>query len=232
MQTYAELIADCVAEALTLPRSPIQTEMRDLALAAANDKARIIWDSWPFDNEKMDEFTAPAPVNGVITFASTVDVVRAVRVLGPDNDVNAGTRIWNQDELIAASQGESIGSDTFQHLGDAAGGLRRIRVAVDNSKDADTWRVLALARYVPAVVDAAYSSTNPTATPTDYRVLQFVLDRAEPALKAFVKDTLRAFSGISRENDGTTLLELAVKREQYDNDRERRVNPRYPMFEE
>jgi hypothetical protein len=229
MQTYSELIADCVAIALLMPRSPIQEEVRDLALAVANHRSRIIWDEWPFDNEKMDEFDAPAPVNGVITFPVTVDVVRAISSVDSNGE---RTRIWNQDELIAASQGESVASSRFEHLADAAGNLRRIRVASDDSLDSTTFKALCLTRYVPAVVDTLYDPLNPTATPTDYRVLNFLLDRAEPALKEFVCDSLREWSGKAKQGEGVALLTAAVKREQYDNDRERRVNPRYPIFDE
>jgi hypothetical protein len=228
MATYADLIADCVALALLLPKTPIQEEVRDIALAVANHRARIIWSKWPWDNEKMDEFTAPAAVNGIITFPVTVDVVRAISSVDADG---GRTRIWNEDEVIAAAQGLKVSSERFQYLADAAGALRRIQVAEDTSLDGATFKALCLARYVPAIVDPAYSATNPTATPTDYRVLNFVLDRAEAAFMEFICDALRVWSGQQKLNEGDDLMTAAIKREQYDGDRERRTNPKVPMFE-
>lgn len=227
--TYETIIEECVQQALALPSNAITTEIRDLALATANEQGRIIWDSWPFDNEKLDEFDAPtADSDGIITFASNVDVVRAVmaEVTGQDTT----TRIWAQDELMAAARGESVQSERWIPLADSSDGCRRIQVNADD--DVTTYRILALKRYVDAVVDDSYDSTNPTATPTDYRVLEYVLDRTEPALRAYVKDALRGYAGFPQHNTGPKLLEQALKREIYDGGRERRVEPRYPMFDD
>jgi len=80
--TFSEIITDCVQQALGLPRDQLEVELRDLALSAMNEQGRIIWDSWPWDNEKLDEFDSPTPdADGIITFAANVDVVRALRSL-------------------------------------------------------------------------------------------------------------------------------------------------------
>lgn len=229
-KTIKTILQDCVAEAMGLPRDELPIDMRDLALAALNEWATVIWGSWPFDNEKLDEFTTPSPdADGIITFAATVDVVRAIKAVTTGND-DADVRIWNQDELLAAAQGVSVSSERFLHLKDDAAGCRRIKVAVDASVSA--YKCLALARYVEATVEADYDEADPDATPTDYRVQTFLLDRAEPALRAYVKDALRKFEGIPQEKTGERLLALAVNREQLDSDRERRVEPRAPMFED
>lgn len=233
MSTISAILVDCIQQSLGLPRTPIQTDIRDEALAIINEYAQAVWLSWPFDNEKLDEFTV-TPVAGIITFPTTTESVRAIR--GVDSAGVGGERVFNEDELIAAARGEQIASERFQHLSDdPATGARRIRVSTDATVTAATYQALCLARFVEATVEAAYSVLNPAATPTDYRVLRFLLDRAEPALRAYVKNQLRANHGlppvkIESKSSGDHLLNVAVQRENYDNDRERRVNPRSLMF--
>jgi len=228
--TFEEIIVDSVQLALGLPRDPIAVDVRDLALAVMNKQGRIIWDAWPWDDEKVDEFEAPAmDASGIVTFAATVDVVRAVRAIQSGSTDDSGTRIWNQDELVAAARGEAVESDRFITLAQS-GGCRRIQLA-DPDSDA-TYKVLALKRWVPAVVDDAYSAGDPTATPTDYRVLEYVPDRAEPAVREYVEDALREWDGQKARNQGDALLRQAWKRENEQGDRERRAEPRYPAFDE
>lgn len=228
MATIFEIIQDCVQEGLGLPRDPIATDIRDLALATVNTQGKVIWMSWPFDNEKIDEFTAPAAdANGIITFDATVDVIRAVRALTPDSVV--GARIWNQDDIGAAAQGGTLSSDRFSYLSDY-GAFRRIKI--DPAGEATSFKVLALRKWVPAIVSPSYTVGNPTATPTDYRVLEFPLDRAEPALREFVKDALRVWAGEKPQGKGGEFLEVARDRETQQQDRDRQASPRYPRFSE
>lgn len=214
-----------------LPRDPIATDIRDLALGMINARGRIIFDSWPWDNAKIDEFTAPTPAaSGIITFLSNVESIRALKAFSA-GDTDAGTRVWNQDELLAAAQGLDVASDRFIYLADSATGCRRIQVDADAGTE-NTYKVLALKRYVDAVVDDDYDPAAPEDTPTDYRVATFVIDRAEPALRAQVIDQLRIWDGEAPTGEGTSLVALAHRRETEDQDREKRFNPRYPMFAE
>ena len=225
-----DILQDCIQQALGLPRDPIQTDIRDMALGILNEQAQVIWGSWPWDNEKLDEFTTPTPdSDGIITFASTVETVRAVRSIATGD--TSGTRVWNQDELIASSKGVEVDTDRFVHLSDDSDGNRRIKVDDDNTTT-DTYKALCLKRWVDAVVDDAYDSASPSDTPTDYRVLTFILDRAEPALRAFVKDSLRLTQGMKVIGNGPVLLNNGINRETNDSDRERRLNPKSPMFSE
>jgi len=227
--TYDTLIRDCVAEALCLPRDPIQTELFQVGLASANEHALIIWLSWKWDNEKMDEFETPTvDADGIITFASDVESVMAIKCLNDGSDVEVP--IWPEDEYLAALYGGTVSSDRFQHLAATAAGLRRIRVEAPETGETPTYKALCLKKYVAAVVDAAYDSTNPTATPTDYRVLEVVIDRALPALKAAVKDSFRKMQGMVPEGNFKGLLNLALQRETYDSGRDRRTNPRSPTY--
>ena len=225
--TFWKIIQDAVQEGLGLPRDPIAVDIRDLALSSANNRGKIIWASWPFDNEKMDEFTAPTPsaVSGVIQFPSDVDAIRAVKAVV--TGATEGTRIWSEDDLNAAAQGSEVSSERFIYLSDYQG-CRRIKVADPTL----TYRVLALSKWVDAIVDPNYSAVNPAATPTDYRVLTFPLDRAEPALLEMVKDDLRTWDGNAPKGEGISLLQLAKIRETEHQDRDQRLNPRYPAYSE
>jgi hypothetical protein len=226
--TIKEIIQDCAREALGVEVEPLQTEVRDVGLASVNNRGRMIFDAWRWSNTLMDEFEAPAPdADGVITFDADVDVVRAVKAVSADGA--SQTRVWNEDQLIAAANGVSVSSDRFQHLADEDG-CRRI--VVDVSEGASTYRVLAMKRFVPAVVDADYDEEDPDDTPTDYRVLTFAIDRAEQALRAAVMDDFRVWQGLAPRGDWQQLMQDAVRKEAWDSDYERRVDPRSPMFEE
>lgn len=228
-QTYKEIIQDCIAEALCLPRDPISEELRDLALACLNEQAEIIWFRWKWDNEKLDEFEAPAAdADGVITFDETVESIMAVRKV--DEGETEGTGIWPEDEYLAAMRGDTVSSDKFQLLAADSDLNRRILVPVPDDDEAPTYYVLALKKFTRAIVDDDYDENDPTATPTDYRVLTFPIDRALPALKAELKDSLRRSQNIPTEKKGKELLQVALDRETFDNIRDRRVVPQDPMF--
>jgi hypothetical protein len=221
------LIQDSVQSVLLLPRDPLQTQIRDLALAEVNNQGRIIFDAWPWDNSKIDPFDSPASdSDGIITFASTVDVIRAIRTIDTAN--TTGIPIFNQDEINAAINGETVSSERFIHLADSAAGCRRIQV--DEEKAAATYKVLALKRFITyqslASTEAGYDATR------DYALVSFVIDRAEPALRAFVDDALRRYSGTSPVGNGGELLSEAKNRETSQQQRERRAEPRYPAYEE
>ena len=225
--TFWQIIQNAVQEGLGLPRDPIALDIRDLALASANNRGKIIWSSWPFDNEKIDEFTAPAPSanSGVIVFGSDVDAIRAIKAVAAG--ATEGTRLWSEDDLIAASQGGEVSGDRFIYLSDYQG-CRRIKV----SDPTASYRVLALSKWVDAIVDPDYNVVDPSATPTDYRVLTFPLDRAEPALLEMVKDDLRVWDGMAPKGEGSSLMQLARNRETDQQDRDERLNPRCPAYSE
>lgn len=237
--TFQKIIQDSVKHALGLPSDPIQTDVRDMALSMLNSHGSIIWFDWPFDNEKIDEFTAPTPdADGIIIFDATVESVRAVR--GVSSSDATGGRIYNQNEILAANNGETVGSDRFIHLSDSTAtltrGCRRIRVDTSDTSISSR-KVLALKRWIDATVEVTYSAVNPSLTPTDYRYMLFPLDRAEQAVRSYLVDALRRWRGLpplstANVTDGSTLVNKAVQRETYDNDRERRSNPMNPMFEE
>lgn len=227
MATIKNIIEDAVQSVLLLPKDEIQTDIRDLCLSVVNVQGRIIYDSWPWDNSKIDEFTTPASdANGIITFESTVDVIRAIRSVPESSD--SSVPIFNQDEIDAALRGQSVDTERFQYLADSSTGCRRIKIS--GTSDAGDFKVLALKKFVPysalASTDSGYSAT------TDYSLVSFIIDRAEPALRAFVEDALRQYMGITVVGSGSTLLNIALNREQNQQQREIRISPRYPMFDD
>lgn len=225
MATFKAIIENAVMDGLGLPKDPIPTDIRDIALATLNTQGKVIWLSWPWDNEKLDEFTVPsADADGIVVFGSDVEAIRGIRPLSDDGDP-----CWNADELIAISSGSELDTEQFVYLADA-NGCRRIKL-LKNTAGA-SFKALALRRWVDAVVDPDYDSNDPDATPTDYRVLEFPLDRAEPAVGEFVKDALRAWSGESPRGQGSSMLQVAQNRENEQQERNRRCNPRAPLFEE
>jgi hypothetical protein len=226
--TIEAILLDCISQALSLPRDPVQTDIRDLALCTFNEQGRIIWDKWPWDNEKMPTQTITPDTDGIVTFGATVDVVRAIR--GYNAGQTTGNRLFNEDDLIAAANGLDVTSDRFQYMAEEDNCMR-IRVNTDDGYA--TYQALCLSRWVDAVVDDDYDPADPTATPTDYRVLTFAIYRAEPALRAYIKDALRVeFQGRQALGNAKELLQTALQRDTYDADRERRVNPRAPQFTE
>jgi len=229
MASIKDILVDCVQAGLGLPRDPIPTDIRDLALRVINQKGRAIFDSWPWDNSKVPEFTAPTAVAGIITFASTVDVIRAIRPV--TNDQDGAAPIWAQDEMLAAARGESVSSERFIPMPDDTAGCRRVKLG-SVSETNTVYKALALLRWVDATVESTYDSTNPSATPTDYRYMTFLIDRAEPALREFAITALKKWKAGKSDDDGAELLRIAKKREDEQGDREHRINPRNPAFSE
>ena len=217
--TIDALIQDCVQLALGLPRSPIQTDVYNAALAAVNSEGQKIWDAWPWDNTKLDEFETPTPVadafgDGVITFAANVDTIRALRTITDTSD-GSGTRIFNQNDIQAAELGETISSTKFIYLADDASGCRRIKV----NDSTGTYRALATFRFTPYTTGTALTDSYP-------------IDRAEQALRSFVCDALRIWGGEQVVGDGPSLLALAHDKENEVADRDFQMTPRSPMFED
>lgn len=208
--TIKEIIQACLP-IVGLPADPIQNDVLAFCIARVNTDGRKIYDAWPWDNSKTPIFSISSDANGVIKFASTVDVVRAVRKAGDGDGVSS---LFAEDEVLKARTGESVSSDSFQYLPDD-GGCRRIKVA-----DADTsYRVLTLARFVPF-------------TTANYATASFPIDRAEPALVEYLSDALREWQGLPRLDRGVDAMRIALSRETQHAAKEFRAYPASPMFQE
>jgi len=203
-----EILKSAINNGLKLPRDPIQSDILSLALDFYANSGKELYDLWTWDNRNIDELTMTPDSDGIITFDVTVDIVRAVKAVATGSSDNDDTFIWPQDQINAAILGKLVSPDRFVYLSnDATTGGRRIQV---NSDDAIAeYKVLAFKKFIPAVIDDDYDSTDPTATPTDYRVIEFPIDHLNPAIIAKVADDLREWDGQKLKNDWEGLVKIA-----------------------
>ncbi len=213
--TIQQIIQDALPY-IGLPRSPIQADVLDVALAIVNVEAEDIFNAVDWVNARMDVFTATPDANGVITFAENVDVIRAVRTIDSTN-TNSGNPIFNEDEVLAASQGAGISSNAFQHLSDDDNGCRRIKVSTEDTPA--TYAVLALKRLTK------YTTSN-------YTTATFPIDRAVGVLQKKVINALRGWQGLTPVHDARGSLLVAVNREKGLTQTQERFVPQTPMFGE
>jgi len=230
MRTVEAIIKDSITDGLELPRTGIQNDVILEAVSKYNFCGRTIWDMWPWDSKKIDQFDTSDSTyvasfdttTGIIMFTATVDLIKAVQAAAASSG-NDDTFVWNESEVNAAMIGKQVSSGNFTKLSDTSAGLRRIRVQV--SDNVSTYKVLATKRFTEAVVDAAYSSGNPSATPTDYRVLIFPIDKADQSLEAYIADQLRLWDGQPARDEWGGLLRVAIGTVENQEQRSRRFFP-------
>ena len=215
--SYKTIIENAAQQALGIDMDSIPDDIRDMGLSLVSTEGKAIWDGWPWDNTKVTVDSLTPDTDGIITFASTVDAIRAVRPT-PTNADAIISPVYNEDEILAIVQGKSINPGRFQNMADDSSGNRRIRVVVADS-DSGTWTVLALLRFVEPTL-------------LNYDTLDFPIDRARGALLEFVKDGFREFLGRSVVGKGGRLLSTALDRETRQQDKENKVQPRHPSNRE
>ena len=227
--TFEEIIQKAIPRALGLPSDPIHDDVLEVALEACNEEGLNIWDIWPWDNKKPEGTVSVTPdSSGIITFDSTVDIVRALRALdstGEDSDA-----ILPQNDGDAFLRGTNVSSLRFINLSDDSDGYRRIQVDDDDS--ITTYRALVFKKWTDAVEDAAYDSSDPTATPTDYRVLAFPVDKAINAMIGYVRDALRDWDGQGQTTEGADKLAVVISKHKRQEGRTQTVMPVSPMFDD
>ena len=175
MRTAEDIIKDSITDGLGLPRTGIQNDVIEEGISKYNFCGRTIWDAWPWDTKKIDQFSTSDSsyvtdfdtTTGVITFAPNVDLIRAVQAATTGSSVG-GTFIWNESEINMAMRGQDVTSGSFMHMADTAAGLRRIQVA--SGDDVSTYRILATKTFTKAIIDPAYNASTPSSTPTDEKV--------------------------------------------------------------
>jgi hypothetical protein len=175
----------------------------------------VIFDLFPWDNRKTPNFdtddatymTSYDTDTGIITFAPAIDIIRAVRAVST-SDAQPDRVVYAQSEINAAINGVDVSPGRFDPMHDDSNGSRRILVQKDDS--IDKYRMLATTRFVPAIIDPNYDANDPTATPTDYRVLEWPIDHADSAIIAYVSDELRGWDGQRLKNDWKEILAVAI----------------------
>lgn len=227
--TVSNLIAQAVP-AIGLPKDPIQTDVRDVAVDDYNDVGRIIFDWWLWKESRNDLADAPDPdSDGIITFGATVDEILAVKAVEAGEDT--GTAILAQNEINAINKGVLVDSDKFVPLPPDSSGNTRIKVE-DEDSDNTTWKYLATTKFIEATVESAYDSDNPSATPTDYRVLTFPIYRAEYVVREALRDRLREWAGLQAKGVSLILAEIAKGKETDQAASDFQITPASPAFDE
>lgn len=233
MKTAYSFIQSSVAEALGLPRTDIQSDILAQGVDYYNMCGRMIWDSLFWNNRLVDQYDV-SPVSGVITFDATVDLILAVRSKTTNATIGLeeGQFIWAEDQVNAAIKGNLVSEQRWTLLSDvAATGARRIKLN-EEVPDTDVYTVLVTKRFVEATIESAYSSTNPSATPTDYRVIQWSVDFADMALQAFMTDRLRIWQNQQPTNEWKMFLQQAVDKAKRQMQREDIAIPADVTFDE
>lgn len=223
MTIVRDILLRGVKMAFNVPDDRVQLDVMRYALESYNHHGQLIWNEWRWDNAKIQEKEYTPDSQGVITLDADVESVRAVRTGLPGKE----EAVLPYDETL-----ESVGSapgltkQTFRYLSDATAGQRRIQV----TDAALAYKVLALKRFVEAVIDPAYNASSPSSTPTDYRVLTWTLDRAKPAIVAAVADALRLMRGMPQTGESGMALANAIMREEQMQARDNRVTPQFPTY--
>jgi len=236
--TVLEIIEDAVSDALGLERDPIQNNVIQEGIARYRKCGKIIFDLFPWDNRKLPYFntdsadatlmTSYTTTTGIIIFGTSIDIVRAVRSIETSDNDDTGGLIWAQSVINAAVIGENVSSVRFIPMDDSAAGNRRISVRIDD--EVAKYRIVATKRFVPAIIDAAYDALDPTATPTDYRVLEWPIHHADPAIVAYVADELRGWDGQTEKEDWNSLLQVGINKVDNQQARDHQITPQDPEF--
>jgi len=198
--TVQQIITTAISQAFRIRVNQTDDQIYE-AVNAYNRSEPFIWRKWPWKNRKMDEFAVTPDAEGIITFdgdASDVDIICGVKAPNGDDD-NSAILVWNEDEIRAAIAGQNIGGNKFQDMSDDDNGNRRIQINLEDN--VSEYKVLAKRRFVYATIDPEYDSENPSATPDDYRVLTWKIDRANQPLIEYIADQMREWS--SRDKTGT-----------------------------
>ena len=239
MRTVVDIVEDAVSDGLGLPRSPMQLDVLKEALARYQKCGKIIFDMVNWDNGKIPYFqtddtdatlmTSYDTATGIITFGSSIDILRAIRPIDPANLANENYALWAQNQVNAAVNGLDVSPGRFIPMNDDANGNRRIQVQIDDG--ITTYKIVAVKRFVPAIIDDAYDYRDPSATPTDYRVLTWPIDHSDPAIVAYMADELRTWDGQTAKNDWTALVQVAINKTENMQARDKAVYPQDPMFD-
>lgn len=225
-RTGKAIAIDALQRALGWPASVLDTDttLRDFVLSRLNARGDMVWNMRTWDNEKIDSFTiTPAAVTGIITFPLTVDIVRALRKINdtqvPDT-YPEGYPIFSQDETISALTPDQLAMNYYEVIADdSTTGARRARINLSTTDATQVYRVWAVSRFVQFTV-------------LNWTTVTFPIDRATTALVGFLADDIRDWQNLPPTKDGDAAMAVALDRDKYQQNRDIRGVPRYPMFAE
>lgn len=224
MTIVRDILVRAIKLAMNVPQDRIQSDVMRFALDSYNHYGQLVWNQWKWDNAKLTDKAYTPDADGIIELDADVETVRAVYT-GTDDTTKEPVSNF-ESTLKAGGSAPALTNATFEYLADNDSGQRRIKVS---NADA-TYTVLALKRFVEATIEGGYDSEDPTATPTDYRVLKWTLDRAKPAIVAYISDQIRAMQGKQSGDQGSSALASAIEREESFQAKDHRVVPSHPGY--
>lgn len=226
MTVVRDLLVRAIKLAMNVPQDRIQNDVMRFALDSYNHYGQLVWNQWKWDNAKLTDKTYTPDSDGIIELDADVESVRAVYTGTTDTTKEAVSNF--ESTLKAGGAAPALTNATFEYLADNDSGQRRIKVS-----NADTtYTVLALKRFVEATIEDGYDSESPDDTPTDYRVAKWTLDRAKPAIVAYVSDQIRQMQGKPVGDQGGSALASAIEREESFQAKDHRVVPSHPGYDE
>jgi len=215
------------AEVDSVTNKPIiQNEVLVVAIHKYNAVGLVIYHSDDWINRRIAETSYTSDANKIITLNSNVDIVKGVKAMNADGDL--GKFVWPQNDVLAAMRGETVSSDHFIYLPEDSSGNQQIRVNVASAP----YVVLARKKWTLATIESTYDSSSPTSTPTDYRVIEFPVYSAVPAMKEALADEIRNVYGVTPKGNAAVYLQIAKNNERDQQAREIAYIPKHPMFEE
>ena len=188
---------------------------------------KTIFDRYPWDERKIDRAEV-SPSSGIITFGSTVDTVIAIRPKANNTANDNNYAIWAQDQVNAYLFGQEVSSSSFVYLAPDSSDNRRIRVNTDDN--VTTYYAITTKRFVEATVESSYSAGNPSATPTDYRVIQWQISHATEIMKAYMADKYRVYNRDKATNEWVDMLKVEIDKVDAQQATDQQIVPECPMF--
>lgn len=213
--TIQSIIKEIAQQVYGFPQDEIPTNLRDICLGLVNEGMRHLWDVWPWRNARLVEFETPAPVSGVITFASNVDSILCLRNV--DASSEAVGPVFSRDEISQVMQGLTVDSAHFNYLPDSSG-CRRVKVDTTETTGY-TWRAIATYNFTE------YTSSN-------YTTATLASREWENVVRSFLRDKLLERAGKQTGGEASSRLETALRKENETQDQGQQFSPRYPIYDE
>lgn len=210
MSTANTIIRDAVAEGLKLPKTNVQNDILSIGVQYYNKCGKLIFEEYQWENRKEvgTEYTPDS--DGIITLGAEVDTIRAIRPISTADSDARCEALKPEDDVNAYIRGVDISPGYYRYLPDDDDGYRRIQVYVDENYS--TYKIIAYNRFVKATIEDAYDADDPTATPTDYRVIQWPIDHCEHVLVEYIADMFRDWDGQPKTNEWREMLQAAIRK--------------------
>lgn len=227
--TVEELIKDAYRDGIGNDADAIPNDMIDLGVYYYNKCGKKIYDQFLWDESKKDVFEIDS-VDGIITFDGDddIDIILAIRPKNTNSSSDINPAIWPEDIANAFINGRDVSSLRFTYLAPDSSDNRRVKVAT--SDNIDTYYVYAKTRFTRATVESSYDSENPSATPTDYRVLKWPVSHVSEGVAEYMADRYREYidEDLTREWERTIAIEIDKVRKQQATGNQ--IVPANPMF--